>query len=60
MEVTVPVGSEAAVYLPIRKGQLISENGHAITGSDAVQFVSDEAGYRVFAVKSGKYQFSSK
>ena len=60
VQVIVPVGCEATVYVPLRKGKEISENGRTITGSDEMRFVNDEDGYRVFAVKSGIYLFSSK
>ena len=60
MQVTVPVGCEATVYVPVRSGKIITENGRTITGSDELRFVRDEEGYRVFTVKSGSYLFSSK
>jgi len=59
MKVVVPAGCEATVYVPLRSEKAITENGAAITGSDEIEIVGDEAGYRVFAVKSGTYLFSS-
>ena len=60
MEVIVPVGCEATVYVPFRKGKEISENGRSIKESDEIRLVGDEEGYRIFTVKSGTYLFSSK
>ena len=60
IQVTVPVGSEATVYIPLRKGKEVTENGRTITGSDEIRFLRDEDGYRVFALKSGEYLFLSK
>jgi len=60
MSVTVPVGSEATVYVPILKGKVITENGRSISDSKVVKFQKEEDGYQVFAVKSGKYEFVSK
>ena len=60
MEVMVPVGCEATVYVPLRKLNEISENGGAITGSDKIRFSGDEEGFRIFDVQSGAYSFSSK
>ena len=60
MQVVVPVGSEATVYVPILEGKSVSENGHSIIESDHVRFVGKEEGYQIFAVKSGKYEFLSK
>ena len=60
LQVTVPVGSEATVYVPILKEKSVQENGHPIIESGDVRFVREAEGYMVFAVKSGKYQFLSK
>ncbi len=60
MQLTVPVGCEATVYVPLMKGKEITENSHAVTGSDDVTVIRDEEGYRIFTVKSGQYLFLSK
>ena len=60
MKVMVPIGCEATVYVPLWKGEEISENGRPITGSDELRFVEEKEGCRVFKVKSGSYQFLSK
>lgn len=60
VQITVPVGSEATVYVPILKEKSITENGDSIADSKDVKFQKEEDGYQVFAVKSGLYQFVSK
>lgn len=60
MSVTVPVGSEATVYIPILKGKSVIESGRSIANSKDIKFQKEELGYQVFEVKSGKYQFVSK
>jgi alpha-L-rhamnosidase len=60
MLVTVPVGSEATVYVPVMKGKVITESGRSITGSTDLQFLKEDGNYQVFVVKSGKYEFVSK
>lgn len=60
MEVVVPVGCEATVYVPLREGKAITEGGRAITPSDEIRFIGDKDGYRIVAVQSGTYLFSSK
>jgi alpha-L-rhamnosidase len=60
MQVTVPVGGVATVYIPILKEKKISENGQQITDSEDIKFVREEGNYRVFEVKSGQYQFLSE
>ena len=60
MQIIVPVGCEATAYVPLRKGKEIAENGHPITESDEIRIKGEDDGYRLFAVKSGNYLFSSK
>ena len=60
VQVTVPVGCEATVYVPVMNGKVITESGHSIAESKDVKFQKEEEGYQVFAVKSGKYEFVSK
>jgi len=60
MDVTVPVGSWADVYVPVRKEKQITENGTQTSASTDVSFIKEEEGYQVFVVKSGQYHFLSK
>ncbi len=60
MEVTVPVGSEATVYVPVRNGNQITESGTQIPQSENVMFLREESGYQLFSVKSGVYKFLSR
>jgi alpha-L-rhamnosidase len=60
MQVTVPVGSVATVYVPNKSTKLITENGKNISKSNDVKFIRIEPGYCVFSVKSGIYTFISK
>ncbi len=60
MDVTVPVGSWADVYVPVRKEKQITENGTKTSASTDVSFIKEEEGYQLFAVKSGHYHFLSK
>jgi len=60
VQVTVPVGSTATVFVPILKGKNITESGRLIADSKDVQFLKEDGDYRVFEVKSGVYQFISK
>jgi alpha-L-rhamnosidase len=60
MQVIVPVGSEATVYIPIRTEKQITESGKLLTASGDVKFIREELNYKVYAIKSGNYQFVSK
>lgn len=60
MQVTVPVGSSATVYVPVMKRKNITESGQSIVDLKDIQFLKEDEGYQVFAVKSGVYQFISK
>jgi alpha-L-rhamnosidase len=59
MDVTVPVGSQAVVFVPLMKGKRITESNRKVSASGNVRFLKEENGYRVFKVKSGTYQFVS-
>lgn len=57
MEITVPVGCHATVYVPATESQTILESGKKITDSEFIQNAGRENGYRIFKVSSGKYLF---
>ncbi|RMG61624.1 MAG: hypothetical protein D6722_19510 [Bacteroidetes bacterium] len=57
MEVTVPVGSTAKVYVPAAKLEAITESGKSPGSSPGVQHLGAAGDYQLFAVGSGRYQF---
>ena len=57
MDVTVPVGSTAKVFVPEKKSALILESGEKITNANGVKLDRIEGEYTVMLVKSGKYSF---
>ncbi|HLP74191.1 MAG TPA: family 78 glycoside hydrolase catalytic domain [Bacteroidales bacterium] len=59
MNVTVPVGSTATVYVPSASRESVTEGGKKIGGKSQVVFKTSENGYSVYTVPSGKYSFSS-
>ena len=60
MEVVVPVGCNATVYVPSESNSQVTESGKKISGKDQVIFKSFEKGYSVYTVPSGKYIFQSE
>lgn len=60
MNVTVPVGSKATVYVPVMKGNQITESDKEITASENIKYIKEAEGYKVFEVQSGHYKFQSK
>lgn len=59
MDVTVPVGSTATVYVPAENADNVMESGSAITrGTDNIDYVGMEDGYAVYNVSSGIYNFT--
>jgi alpha-L-rhamnosidase len=60
MQVTVPVGCSATVYVPIRDRKKITESGREISGSYDIDFQRENSSYRVVEVESGNYQFVSE
>ena len=59
MDVTVPVGSSATVYLPVSKAGEVLENGKKIKPSENISFLKMEDEYAVYNISSGKYKFKS-
>jgi alpha-L-rhamnosidase len=57
MDITVPVGSTATVYVPAESLQAITESGKQPEASTGVAFQRIEEGYAVFSVGSGAYHF---
>ena len=60
MDVKVPVGSTATVYIPAASAGEIRENGSAIKKNNKnITFSGMEDNYAVFRINSGSYLFSS-
>ena len=60
MDVIVPVGSEATVYIPAKSVEDIDESNTAVQEAKGVEFLQMENEYAVFEVSSGEYSFSVK
>jgi len=58
MDVTVPVGSTATVYIPASDKSAIDESGKASENSQMVTFVKMDGEYAVYNIESGKYHFT--
>ncbi|HSO88454.1 MAG TPA: alpha-L-rhamnosidase C-terminal domain-containing protein, partial [Draconibacterium sp.] len=57
MQVTVPVGCWATVYVPVMEGKKVMENSKPVSESKDLKNLGKEEGYQVFSVKSGDYSF---
>ncbi len=57
MEITVPVGCSATVYVPAEKNQKILENGKMIEDLPMIKKMGANEGYSIFEVQSGEYNF---
>ncbi len=57
MDITVPVGSKATVFVPSGDVNSLKESSHSINQSKGVTLVSAGKGTIVLDVESGKYQF---
>lgn len=59
MDVTVPVGCSATVYVPLMNDKQVMENGKPVSESKEIELLKDENGFRLLKVGSGTYQFLS-
>jgi alpha-L-rhamnosidase len=60
LEIYVPVGSTATVYVPARRPEQVTESGHPAAKSPGVEYLRTEDAAAVYAVGSGRYQFAVK
>jgi alpha-L-rhamnosidase len=59
MEIKVPVGSTATVYVPALKANNVTESGREINDKNGILFQKMENGYAIFKIGSGDYSFNS-
>jgi len=59
LQVHVPVGATATVFVPSRDGAQVMEGGKPIERAPGVRFLGRERGAAVLAVGAGKYKFTS-
>ena len=60
MNITVPIGCKATVYVPLEKKSTVLENDELPDIKNGVVFLRKTDSYAVYSVKSGEYKFSSK
>ena len=59
IDLTVPVGSTATVWIPASSENDVSETGRKIIKSENVSFQQMKEGYAVYNIASGEYSFRS-
>lgn len=60
MEIRVPVGSHATVYVPVIQNQNVKESGKLIPSSKTVNQIGEADGHKIYKVLSGTYRFAVK
>ncbi len=60
LNVTVPTGSTATVYVPTSDPGNVTESGTKIKDNSDIRFQKMEDGYAIFTVGSGEYSFDSR
>ena len=59
VDITVPVGSTATVWIPAKSENDVRENGKRIQKSETTSFLQMKEGYAVYNIASGEYSFRS-
>jgi alpha-L-rhamnosidase len=59
MDIRVPVGCTATVYVPVNRESKVKVNSRKIKRSKGISFLRIEEGYAVYKVNSGNYLFES-
>lgn len=60
MDLEIPVGCNATVFIPLKKQKRITEKSLPISKLPACQVVGEDSGYMAFKIESGKYSFVSE
>jgi alpha-L-rhamnosidase len=60
MDIKVPVGSTATVYVPASSEKVVTESGKKINDKGSVHFEQMQNGYAIFTIGSGNYSFNSQ
>jgi alpha-L-rhamnosidase len=60
MNIKVPVGSTATVYIPASNANNVTESGKKINDKSVVSFQNMENGYAIYKVGSGDYSFNTQ
>jgi alpha-L-rhamnosidase len=59
LNVTVPVGSYATIYIPVSTNSLVTEGGQAIESVTGIEKVGQTGGCLILKLQQGKYNFLS-
>lgn len=59
MDVEIPVGSKATIYVPVVSGKEIKEGGIDIRKIKDIKYKGIQDGYAVICITSGKYMFET-
>jgi alpha-L-rhamnosidase len=59
LEISIPPGTSATVFIPAKNSGDVLENGIAAAKSAGVKFLRMENGSAVFEINSGKYEFTA-
>ena len=59
LDVTVPPNTSAAVYVPAKRAEDVTESGKPAARAEGVKFLRMEDGAAVFEVVAGRYAFSA-
>ena len=59
MDITIPVGSYATVYIPVSDDSVVTESGRPVETITGIEKIGVENGYLMMRVKQGKYLFLS-
>jgi hypothetical protein len=59
LHLTIPPNTTATVFLPARPGATVTEGGRPADQSDGVKFLRSDDDRAVYAVASGRYDFSA-
>jgi len=60
MNISVPVGCRATVYVPVSENQQVTESETKAADNEFITAAGEEEGYKIFRVESGNYSFTAQ
>jgi hypothetical protein len=60
LDVTIPAGTSATVFVPARTSSEVTESGVPAASSKGVRFLRDDGRTAIYGIQSGRYSFKSR
>jgi len=60
MDVKIPVNTTAKIFIPVKEGSIVAENGVEVTKVKDIKVLTEKEGWMICQIGSGSYSFTVK